>query len=187
MMLVKVINKISFGYLRLFPFCLLKYDGIPEIKYTRGRGLIRYGLIEDADNMAILEDKKDIFLKRFNNNENCIVATHTDKIIGYEWFSDKPIHVEERFYYPLDVPEGCIYSYDAFIQKEYRLSGVWLKFKKLLQEYMQVHQKKCILTLIDYDNSLSMSTHVRFGFTTYKYVVAIKILNKYYYLERNKE
>jgi hypothetical protein len=184
--LVKIINRVSFGYIILYPFCLLRYDGIPDLKYTRGRGIIRFGSIDDAEQMSMLEDKKDVFINRFNNNENCIVATYEDKVIGYEWFSDKPTHMEERFFYVLDVPEGSIYSYDAFIKQEYRLSGVWLKFKQYLQEYMRVHQKKCILTLIDYDNLLSMNTHVRFGYKPYKYVVALKIVNKYFYFERNR-
>ncbi len=180
--LVKILNKITFGVIHLFPFCLYMLDGVPDIKQARGKGIVRQGVFEDVAYMSELNNKKDIFVERFKNDEKCIVAVHGDKIIGYEWFSDKPLHCEERFFYSIEVPPGAVYAYDAYIMPEYRISGVWIKFKSYLGEYMQKNNINNIITLIDFDNVVSQKTHIKFGFKPFRHVVAVKIFSKYYYV-----
>ncbi len=179
-----ILNKIPFHPFQVGHFFLLSYSGIPSDITIRGRGEFKRGTLEDLYNMAKLEDKQELFLNRFNRGYYCCVAEVDGKIVGYEWFSDKSFHLEERYFYRITIPSDSIYAYDAYILPEYRISGLWLKFKRYLASLMKELDKNRIITMIDYGNDLSMNTHLRFGFKIFKSVFVINLFGKSFFIEK---
>ena len=123
-----------------------------------------------------------MFLKRFAAGDYCVVAVVEGRIVGYEWFCDRSFYVEERYSYRIDLAPEAIYAYDAFILPDYRLTGIWLKFKGLyLRELMKGLGKGRILTMIDSGNRVSMQTHLRFGFRIVRRVFVVKTCGKSFF------
>src|SRR5207244_3808888 len=97
-------------------------------------------------------------------------------IVAYEWFCEREVHYEGAWGYRIDIPEGFVYAYDAYIDPAYRNAGIWLRFKAYLGELMAASGKRGVLTFVDYGNWASLGTHVRFGFKTGASVLAMKVL-----------
>ena len=166
----------------------LEYAGLPprETAFRRLRGEIRGATLDDLDGITRCQSTPHAFLKRFQSNDHCVVAVVDGHIVGYEWFCDKPFHLEERYSYKIEIPPDAIYAYDAFILPEHRLAGIWLKFKTAyLRELMQALRKRKILTMIDHGNHMSMNTHLRFGFRLVRMVLIVKLFGKSFYLRKN--
>jgi hypothetical protein len=180
-----VLDKATGQTIQIGKFHLLEFKGLPNIPETRGSGMVRRGLVSDIEEMARLDtyQKQNIFRDRFSLGDDCVVADVNGKIVGYEWFSCRPCHREQRYQYRIPIPEDAWYAYDAFIKREYRLRGIWLKFKKYLGELMKESGRRRIITLIDADNTPSLNTHRRFGFILSKSVFFVKFGNKRYFRE----
>lgn len=164
----------------------LEYVGIPRRDAALGRARcdVRSATTADLEGLAGCQNTPDAFLKRFDSNDHCVIALVDGRIVGYEWFCDKPAHLEERYAYKIEIPRSAIYAYDAYILPEYRLSGIWLKFKMVyLRELMQSLHKRKIITMVDGGNHLSMSTHLRFGFKLVRKVFILKLFGKTFFLE----
>ena len=71
---------------------------------------------------------------------------------------------------------GFVYAYDAYIDPPYRNTGIWLRFKAYLGEWMAARGKRGVLTFIDYGNWPSLRTHLRFGFEPTESVVAVRVI-----------
>lgn len=175
--------------LRLIPLepldinCLyfLEYVGIPPEHpgALRGRAEVRKGTLEDLEGLTRCQDKRKVFQNRFAANDLCAVAVVDGRIVGYQWFCDRPLYVEERYAYGIEVPRDAIYEYDIFILPEHRLAGLWFKFHCLyLRELMGRLHRKRVIGMVDYGLRLSMNTHLRFGFTLFRRVVVIKMFGK---------
>jgi hypothetical protein len=165
----------------------LEHSGLPTQRphVCRGRAEIRSADQEDLEGMARCQNTPLAFMNRFGSNDYCVVALVDGRIVGYEWFSVKPLCVEERYSYAITVPSDAIYAYDAFIVPEYRLGGIWLKFNSVyVRELMCRLSRKKIITTIDYGNRVSMNTHLRFGFKIWRVVFIIKVLGKSFFLTR---
>jgi hypothetical protein len=67
---------------------------------------------------------REAFLKRFQSNDHCVIAVVDGRVVGYEWFCDKPAHVEERYSYEIEIPRSSIYAYDAYIVPEQPLGNL---------------------------------------------------------------
>ncbi len=181
-----ILDKATLRSLQISRSFFLLYNGIPTVKNLRGPGEVRKGTSADIDGLAALENKRDIFSRRFSTKEHCMVAVINGEIVGYEWFTDKPYHLEERYSYRINIPADSIYAYDAYILTRYRMCGFWLKFKGHMAGSMKDLRRYRIITMIDYENSLSMNTHLRFGFTPFKRIFVIRILGKSFFRENNK-
>lgn len=168
-------------------FYLLQFKGVPSQEHyqNRGPGEIRKATLEDIEGMVRCENKRrEIFVKRFTAGDYCTVAIIKERIVGYEWFCDKLCHLEERYFYKINIPTDAVYAYNAYILPEYRISGIWLKFQQYLAGLMQQLGKNRIITMIDYENRVSMNTHLRFGFKPFRSVHVIRLFGKNIFIER---
>ena len=166
----------------------LEYAGLPSAKtsFRRGRGEIRRATLDDLNGITMLQNTPQAFVKRFQSDDHCAVAIVDGQIVGYEWFCANPLHAEERYSYQIGIPPDTIYAYDAFILPEYRLAGIWLKFKTIyLRRLMQTLGKRKIITMIDHGNCLSMNTHLRFGFRVVGCVFVVKLFGKSLFLGKH--
>src|SRR5207237_8808285 len=90
-------------------------------------------------------------------------------------FSESSVHHEAAWGYHITIPGGFVYAYDAYIDPAYRNTGVWLRFKAYLAEWMTACDKRGVLTFVDYGNWPSLRTHLRFGFQPTENVVALRV------------
>jgi L-amino acid N-acyltransferase YncA len=158
--------------------CFLTFTGIPRVapQMLRGRVSVREGTPGDVAALTALEGKRAVFESRFARGDRCVVAIADGRVVGYEWFSDRPVHHEAEWNYGIAVPPDAVYAYDAYIAPTHRNSGVWLRFKAHLAEWMAMHGKREVITFIDEGNVASWNTHVRFGFRPADTVLAIRVL-----------
>lgn len=181
-----IVDRATLRIIQIRRFSLLVHNGIREIKSPRGPGEVRKGTPDDIDQMARFENKKSLFEKRFAANEHCLIASINGAIVGYEWFTDAAFHIEERYRYRITIPADTVYAYDAYIMPEYRMCGFWPKFKKGMSAVMKELGRSRIITLIDYENTVSINTHLRFGFMPLKNILVIRILGKSFFRENSR-
>ena len=183
-----MIAKITRNFIRIGAFYLLEYSGCPAPTSVRGPGKIRSGVLSDIEEMEALEQmgKGEIFQKRFSTDERCLVAVHHERIIGYEWFSEKATHCESRYSFVIPIPNDAFYAYDAFIHPDFRISGIWIRFQKEIGERMKELGKERIITLIDSHNIHSLKTHLQYGFHVFKRVLHIQLAHKHFFREKYK-
>ena len=187
-MVRNLLQRVPFKPLDINCLYFLEYTGIPrgDAGHGRARCEVRGATLADLQGIVECQDTPDAFVKRFDSKDHCVVALAEGQIVGYEWFCDKPLHLEERYAYKIEIPRRAIYAYDAYILPEYRLSGIWLKFKTVyLRELMQLLHKQRIITMVDSGNYLSMNTHLRFGFKLVRKVFILKLFGKTLFLEAN--
>ncbi len=158
--------------------CFLQLEGVPEVPASRLRGAatVRRGTESDLAALLALRNHPDLFLDRFAAGDHCVVAVVEGRIVGYEWFCVQPVHREGTWDYPIEIPPGFVYAYDAYVDPAYRNSGVWLRFKAYLGTWMVNAGKRGVITFVDYGNWASLRTHLRFGFRPAQSVVALNIL-----------
>lgn len=181
-----LLQRVPFKPLDINCLYFLEYPGIPRQDATLGRARceVRRATEGDLQGLAKCQNTPDVFLKRFETKDHCVVAVVDGRIVGYEWFCDKPAHLEERYTYRIAIPRYGIYAYDAYILPDYRLSGIWLKFKAVyLRDLMQSLHRRKIITMVDHGNHLSMNTHLRFGFRLVRKVFILKLFGKTFFWE----
>ena len=178
LILQKVLRRLPVRPFDVGKLCFLRFEGPPRVPSSmlRGRATVRRAVPADIDGLARLQDKRTTFQARFAEGDHCVVAVAGARIVGYEWFCDRPVHHESAWGYDIAIPAGTVYAYDAYIDPAYRNSGVWLRFKVYLSDWMRATGKAAVLTFVEYGNLPSYRTHVRFGFTPSETVVAVKIL-----------
>jgi GNAT superfamily N-acetyltransferase len=154
---------------------------LPEApaKNMRGFGGVREAEPKDIPGMCLLENNKEkLFRKRFAAGDRCVVAVDGEQIVGYQWFSAAPLHVEERFNYKFEIPNDTIYSFDALIKPEYRLRGIWMLLQKFILKAGLCMGRKKIRVFVDYGNNSSLNTHLRFGYTIVSQVLVVRGFRK---------
>jgi GNAT superfamily N-acetyltransferase len=179
---------------RLIPFrpfdaaklCFLRYDGVPRVSpaMLRGRGVVRRGTPADLDDLTALQDKRSVFALRFANGDHCMVAVAEGRIVAYEWLCDQPTHVEGEWRYPIRIPPGCVYAYDAYIDPAFRNGGLWLRFKAYLADWMDARGMRAVITFVEHGNVASWRTHLRFGFVPTTTVVAVRVWSRAFFKTR---
>ena len=166
----------------------LEYTGVPDLAtpLPRANCEVRRATLKDLSGMIECQRTPEAFLKRFEMKDDCAVAIIDGRIVGYEWFCGKPSYLEERYAYKVEVPHEAVYAYDAFILREHRLSGIWVKFKTVyLRELMEALHKRKIITMVDSGNHMSMNTHLRFGFRPVRAVFVFKLFGKSFFVTKN--
>jgi hypothetical protein len=171
--------------LRLIPFrpveigklCFLRFDGIPQVppRMLRGAAQVRLATADDIDGLTRLQDRRGAFASRFARGDLCVVALIGSMIVGYEWFSEAAEHLEAVWGLTIAIPRTFVYAYDGYVDAAYRNTGIWLRFKGFLGNWMSAHGKSGVLTFVDYGNWASFNTHRRFGFVPSSTVIAVKI------------
>ncbi len=181
----KLVRRLPFRPVDVGKLCFLRLDHVPAVPRAmlRGSADVRFAMRDDLDALVELHrdgtgrrNKRAIFGDRFANGDWCAVAEVDREIVGYEWFSDKPVHHESAWGFAIDVPSGFIYAYDAYIDPAYRNSGIWLRFKAYLSEWMTARGKSGVLTFVEYGNWPSLRTHLRFGFEPSESVLAVRVI-----------
>lgn len=174
----KLAHLIPFRPVDVSKLCFLRFDGVPFVSPSmiRGRTTVRRGTSADLAGLATLQDRRAIFESRFAEGDHCVVACADGRIVGFEWFSDRDSHREAEWGYEIAIPPGSVYAYDAYVDPQYRNSGVWIRFKAYMSDWMSVHGKRDVITFVEHGNLPSLRTHLRFGFAPEKTVLAIKIL-----------
>jgi GNAT superfamily N-acetyltransferase len=176
----KLLRQVPFRPVDIGKLCFLRLDGVPEIPRSRlrGPGVVRRGSDGDLNQLMRLRHQPDVFLDRFAAGDHCVVAEVGGRIVGYEWFCARSVHQEGSWGYRIDIPDGFIYAYDAFIDPAYRNAGIWVRFKAYLAELMTASRKRGVLTFVDYGNWASLGTHLRFGFRAEATVLAMKVFGR---------
>jgi GNAT superfamily N-acetyltransferase len=128
------LRQVPFRPIDIGKLCFLRLDDVPHVPQSRlrGAGVIRPGTLDDLDALVQFRDRRSVFVERFTAGDQCGVAEFDGRILGYEWFCDRPVHREEAWGYQIVIPDGFVYAYDAYIDPAYRNTGVWLKFKAYL-------------------------------------------------------
>ena len=178
LILQKALRQVPFRPVDIGKLCFLQPYGVPNVPKSlqRGMGTVRAGSLEDLDALVLLGDQRSTFLKRFSLGDHCVVVLVDGRLVGYEWFCERDIHEESSWGYRIEIPGGFVYAYDAYIDPAYRNTGVWLRFKAYLAEMMVASGKRGVLTFVDYGNTPSLRTHLRFGFKPAATVMTFKVL-----------
>lgn len=184
-LLQSMLGKVPFNPVGVDWFYLLKYTGVPTGLPARGPGYIREAKLEDAREMAQLENKLELLQQRFAEKDHGAVAVVDGKIVAYSWFSEKPFYFEGRHRYNIPIPPDSMYGYDLYIHPKYRMSGLWIKFMIYLADLMKKSGRVSIISMVDYGNRNSMNTHIRFGFTPFRAVRIIRVFGKRLYIEKD--
>ena len=176
----KILRRIPFTPVDVGRLCFLRLDRAPRVPpaLLRGPGIVRHATLADIDALAILRKQRSMFLERFANGDAGVVAEIDGRVVGCEWFCASETHDETGWGYRIAVPPGFVYAYDAFIDPQYRNSGIWLRFKAHLGDWMRKSGKSGVLTFVDYGNWPSLRTHLRFGFRPDTEVLVLKIMGK---------
>ena len=162
----KMLRQVPFRHIDLGKLCFLRLDGRPHVPpaLLRGDATVRRATLDDLPGLVKLRDRRDLFRARFATGDHCVVALSGGRIIGFEWFCEQPVHREDVWGLSIDIPGGLVYAYDAYIDPGYRNTGVWLRFKAFLGEWMTAAGKRGVLTFVEHGNWPSLRTHIRFGF-----------------------
>ncbi len=174
----KLFRQMPFRPVDLGKLCFLRLEGVPRVPPTllRGEAAVRRATIDDLPGLVQLRHKADLFRARFAIGDHCVVALSGGRMVGYEWFCEPPVHHEDAWGLSIDIPGGFIYAYDAYIDPACRNTGVWLRFKAFLGEWMTAAGKRGVLTFVEYGNWPSLRTHIRFGFKPFETVLALNVL-----------
>jgi hypothetical protein len=186
LLLQKLLRRVPFRPADVGKLCFLRFDGPPQVRpaLLRGNAAIRLATEDDLPGLTRLQNKCAQFVERFARGDHCIVAIIAGYIVGYEWFSDAETHLETAWGMTIAIPRGFVYAYDAYIDAAHRNTGLWLRFKASLGEWMVAHDKRGVLTFVDYGNWPSLRTHLRFGFKPADEVLAITLLGRPFFRRR---
>jgi GNAT superfamily N-acetyltransferase len=174
----KVLRRVPFKPVDFARLSFLRFEGVPRVPVAllRGCAAVRRATPDDLEGLEQLQRRAGKFQKRFANGDRCVVAVVNDRIVGYEWFCDQAMHHETAWGVPIPIPAGFVYAYDAYIDPAHRNTGVWLRFKAHLGEWMIATGKQGVLTFVEDGNLPSLRTHLRFGFKPDYTVLAIKVM-----------
>ena len=181
------LQRLPFAPIRFGILCFLQLDCIPQVPaaWLRGPGVVRAATRDDLDALVACQPKRQTFVDRFANDDHCVVAMIGDRIVGYEWFSDRPTHREGNHGYVIHIPRGFVYNYDAYIDPRYRNCGFWIRFKAYQADLMSRIGRGRVLTFVEYGNWASLRAHLRFGFTPLREVVALRVLGMTLFKEQD--
>lgn len=144
--------------------------------------VIRSGTPRDLEGMIECQNFPERLQERFAEGERCVVAVIGDRVIGYQWFCDKPWRIEERYGYRVDIPADAIYGYDAFVLPRYRRAKIWTRFHSAcVNEFLQQLHRCKIIAMVDEGNTVSMNAHLRLGYKLYRKVYVLKVLGESFY------
>ena len=177
----KALRRISFAALDVNCLNCLEYTAGSCSRYARFADdiYVRGGTVLDLDKLAECQNFPQASAERFASKEHCVVAVADGRIIGYQWFCDKQVRIEERYSYSVQIPSDTLYGYDAFVRPECRRLRVWSRFhSEYLPKLLARLQRNKIIVMVDQGNTVSMSAHLRLGYKLYRKVYVLQIRNK---------
>lgn len=176
-----VLEKIPLRPLMIYRFFIFTLTDFSKENLNREFATLRFATLKDSSAIAQLQNNKEndesCIKKRFDNKDRCLLALHQDEIVGHMWISLQPIHIEERSRFKFTIPDDAIFLYDQYIKEAHRLKGIWIQFQCFLKNELEQAQRRRLISLIDDDNSNSLKTHLRFGYTTSSSIFVVNFLN----------
>jgi hypothetical protein len=138
---------------------------------------IREGVPSDIPKMGECQNFPERIPERFEAGEHCVVATIGAKIVGYQWFCDKAVRIEERYKYEVKIPPDAVYGYDAFVLPAFRRLKIWRGFHTTyLKTLLPRLQRRRVIVMVDQGNIDSMKAHLHLGYRLYRKVYVVKVL-----------
>ncbi len=158
-----VLHRIPFRPIRAEYFERLELRE-PPTPLAEGEIQVRAADLRDVDLLVRCRGRNSNFDSRFREGEHCLVATVDGAIVGYEWFSSKDRHTEERFRYSFPIPSDAIYAYDAYTSETHRGRGVWRGIIAGSAELLRRGRRRRVVSHVDFGNDTSMTAHAKVGF-----------------------
>lgn len=175
----RIIETISFKNIRVGILLKLRYENKSPIIERKSDTVIRFASVDDIYELDKVVNKHDLFKNRFERGDIPVVAIVHGNIVGYEWICGNTRHMHEVYGFLLEIPENTLFTYDAFIIPKYRFRGIWVKFTNfIIENRMMCLGKRYISCLINYENIISMNTHIRFGYEVTDRYIVVKFFNK---------
>ncbi len=167
----KCLNKnIPFFPFQYFQYYFLEFRGVPHKQKIRFDGKIAVAKEEDLRELQrFFSSKAKKFESRFKQGHMIVFAQEQDgRIVGYENLDFSAAHLERHSGIEIAIPQDSIYLYDAYIDPQYRMRGVWVGFKNLIGDLMVEKNRNRLMTFIEWDNPASLKSHLQFGFKIYE-------------------
>jgi hypothetical protein len=186
-MLQKVFRRLPFAAFDVNCLHCLEFEmpGAGQCTFSNAQLEIREGTFLDLDRMALCQNFPDRLSERFEAHEHCVIAAIGTKVIGYQWFCDKPTRIEERYGYPVEIPADALYGYDAFVLPQYRRMKVWTAFHTAYLNALlaRLHRRR-VIVMVDQSNVVSMRAHLRLGYKLFRKVYVLKFFGKVFWVTR---
>lgn len=185
LLLQKLLQRIPFQPFYLACFYLFLLDDIPALPFYPNEEVseIRRGGPREVKELLRCENKPDIFRRRFEKGEKCLVVLMKGEIAGYGWLSWAPVYWEERYHYPIQIPPDTVYVYDSYIVPEHRRKGLWRQLMGQEINFMKKIGRNKLLVMIDYGHARSIELHRRVGFYPIKRVLHFRLFGKRFFKE----
>jgi len=170
-----------FGFL---PLSCLAWLYIVEIddpgkKKLRSRfdGQLSWATPAELPILDEIQDKHRIFEERFRHGDLCLLVRDKEgKPLAYEWFCDGRRYHESKYDFDIDIPQDALYAYDAFVKPEARMMGIWYEIRHYMGDWMKEHEKKRLISFVEFGNWNSLNVHLRYGFTLKERMRVFKLL-----------
>ncbi len=175
-----------------FPF-FLYYNRFLILKYELNRGQKRRKLssieirLATASDLSALEQlvaRGDEINMRIARGDLCFIASSNDKIVGMVWVRITDQHVETLQNYRVVLPPHSCWLFDGYIAPQYRLRGVWVNLMAEINGYLKCHGVQEAYCMINSINSLSLQTHLAFGFQIQTQVRYLKLMGIHIHIIR---
>lgn len=177
---------VSYSLIQFSRFFVVALDEFPKTGKKRWSATLRLATKKDIPALCHLEDKEEIYKTWLNEGHDCVIALDGSTLIGFIWISRKD-HIEKDFTYKLSVPKDSVYLFDAYIDEQYRLRGIWVQFLEYVKDLVAAENRSRYIGIIDYGNDASLKAHVRFGFSIVKDIFVIRLFKKSFFFQRNVE
>lgn len=169
---MRILDRITWSPIKITILYFFKFTGIDSSKLKpRFAGEIRWGDHNDIPGIMECIDKPSkeiLFRKRLSMNDKCFVAIDDNgNTAGYGWLTLKNSHLEEKTQCLFEFPAGSIYTYDIYIDPNYRLTGIWVGFMQLILKSEHYNPDGGLYCSIAYGNLASLKPHIRYGFKVY--------------------
>ena len=179
-----VVSRIPYRPIALEHLYTAQLDCTPVFLPRDNEGInVRQAETRDVDAICQCCNKRTIFEKRFAKGDICLVAVHEKNIIGYEWFSIKSSHTEERGFFVLTIPKNAVYAYDAYVKPGYRGKKVFTFIMNAAVNLTHNMKREKLITRVEKGNNASLIAHKRLGFSIIDSNIFIKIYGKSVFLK----
>lgn len=168
-------NLIPRRFFRFNDIRVFRLDDFSKLKELKTKINIISADEAHIDKLMEYDLSDELVRDRFNRKDFCHLAIVDDKIVGMIWFSLRRDFLNE-FQYSHLKSNDAVWLYSAYVEPRYRMRGVYLH---LMNDAKLVAEKNGLRALeahIDFDNQISISSHLRLGFAVLKRIVALQFL-----------
>ncbi|HEY3355448.1 MAG TPA: hypothetical protein VGQ83_19515 [Polyangia bacterium] len=161
-------------------FYVLELGAPPRAGRVAAEGFaVRAATRADLAELARLEQKPAGRLAvRFDRGDYALCAVSGGEIVGYEWFSEQPFFLEEKTGYTFEIPGDGVYAYDAFVALVWRGRGVLGALQTAVRDLMPRRGRSRVLSMIQHDNRVSLTAHLRLGFRVARRLLVLTALGR---------